>query len=100
MFAPNMRHPIGVASRRSSLPHSHSQSIPLPDNSIGDPLHLSGSLKHVLLILITGFLPSSKVTRLTAIDLFTTSNPNLDPYRLHSDAPSNPDSPRKGALTL
>jgi hypothetical protein len=46
--------------------------------------------------LITGF----SLSQVTLIDLFMTSNPNLDPYRLHSDAPSNPDSPRKGAAYL
>jgi hypothetical protein len=79
-----MRQTIGVASRRSSL--SHSLCVPSLDNSIRDHLHLSGSLTHVLLY-------HTLQSQVTLIDLFPTSNPNLDPYLLHSDAPSNRDLP-------
>ena len=79
-FLLDMRHPIGVASRRSSLSHP----LPVPrllgqfDMRVSSSL--SGSLKHVLPH--RGFLPPSKVTG-HANRSFTASNPNLDPYRLY-----------------
>jgi hypothetical protein len=92
----DMRHPIGVASRRSSL--SHFPLRRLLDNSIRDSLHLA-SFRVAKTCVASSTGNPSKVTG-HANRSFMTSNPNLDPYRLHSDVPSNPDSPQKGGAYL
>jgi hypothetical protein len=44
-------------------------------------------------------IPSPK-SQVTAVIIDPTRNPNLDPYLLHSDSPSNCDSPPKRRLLV